>query len=190
MREGNSSHPRCLHSFQMFLVKEVALKWRVEQTILVWATVTKSPQTQWLKHCVYVLAAQSCLTLCNPLDHSPPCSSANGILQAGILQWVAVPCSRGIFLTQGLNLGILLCRQILYHLPAVKPPGKPNRNLLFHSSGGKKSRCLLGWFLLRAVRKGAVPGLSPWLIGGHLLPVSLHISFPQHVSLCLHTHFL
>ena len=85
---------------------------------------------------------------------------------------------QGIFLTQGLNLGILLCRQILYHLPAVKPPGKPNRNLLFHSSGGKKSRCLLGWFLLRAVRKGAVPGLSPWLIGGHLLPVSLHISFP------------
>ena len=35
--------------------------------------------------------AQSCLTLCNPVDCSPPGSSLHGILQAGILQWVAIP---------------------------------------------------------------------------------------------------
>ena len=38
---------------------------------------------------------QSCLTLCNPMDYSPPGSSVHGILQARILEWVAVPSSRG-----------------------------------------------------------------------------------------------
>ena len=41
------------------------------------------------------LVAQSCPTLCNPMDCSPPDSSANGILQARILEWVAIPFSRG-----------------------------------------------------------------------------------------------
>ena len=34
---------------------------------------------------------QSCLTLCNPLDYSPPGSSVHRIIQARILEWVAVP---------------------------------------------------------------------------------------------------
>ena len=38
---------------------------------------------------------QSCPTLCNPMDDSPPGSSVHGILQARILEWVAVPFSRG-----------------------------------------------------------------------------------------------
>ena len=38
---------------------------------------------------------QSCLTLCNPTDYSPPGSSIHGILQARILEWVAMPSSRG-----------------------------------------------------------------------------------------------
>ena len=41
--------------------------------------------------------AQSCLTLCGPMDCSPPGSSALGILQARILEWVALPSSRGPF---------------------------------------------------------------------------------------------
>ena len=40
-------------------------------------------------------AAQSCLTLCDPLDCSPPGSSIHGILQARILEWVATSSSRG-----------------------------------------------------------------------------------------------
>ena len=39
--------------------------------------------------------SQSRLTLCNPMDHSPPGSSVHGILQARILEWVAMPSSRG-----------------------------------------------------------------------------------------------
>ena len=42
-----------------------------------------------------VLVAQSCLTLCNPTDCSPPGSSVHGILQARILEWVAISFSRG-----------------------------------------------------------------------------------------------
>ena len=39
--------------------------------------------------------AQSCLTLCDPVDCSPPGSSVYGILQARILEWVAISFSRG-----------------------------------------------------------------------------------------------
>ena len=47
--------------------------------------------------CVYVLVlvAQSCPTLCDPMDHSPPGSPVHGILQARILEWVAISFSRG-----------------------------------------------------------------------------------------------
>ena len=44
--------------------------------------------------CVSMLVAQSCLTLCNPMDCSLPVSSVHGILQARILEWVAIPFSR------------------------------------------------------------------------------------------------
>ena len=40
---------------------------------------------------VKVLVAQSCLTLCDPMDCSPPGSSVHGILQARMLEWVAMP---------------------------------------------------------------------------------------------------
>ena len=38
---------------------------------------------------------QSCPTLCNPMDCSPPGSSVYGILQARIREWVAMPSSKG-----------------------------------------------------------------------------------------------
>ena len=50
--------------------------------------------TQYMYMWVCVLVAQSCLTLCNPMDYSPPGYSVLGILQAGILEWVAIPFSR------------------------------------------------------------------------------------------------
>ena len=42
-----------------------------------------------------VLVAQSCLTLHDPMDSSPPGSSVHGVSQVGILEWVAIPFSRG-----------------------------------------------------------------------------------------------
>ena len=42
-----------------------------------------------------VLVAQSGLTLCNPMDCSTPGSSVHGFLQERVLEWVAIPFSRG-----------------------------------------------------------------------------------------------
>ena len=51
----------------------------------------------WKSVCAWVGAPllQSCLTLCNPMDCSPLGSSVHGILQARILEWVAISSSRG-----------------------------------------------------------------------------------------------
>ena len=45
--------------------------------------------------CMHAKSFQSCLTLCDPMDCSPPRSSVHGILQARPLEWVAIFSSRG-----------------------------------------------------------------------------------------------
>ena len=86
--------------------------------------IFSSPQSY--KVLVRVKSPQSYLTLCNPMDCSPPCSSVHGILQARILEWVAMPSSRGFFPTQGSNSRLLH----RLHWPVVSlplpPTGKPS----------------------------------------------------------------
>ena len=62
--------------------------------------------------------AQLCWTLCDPMDPM----RLHGILQTRIPEWVAFPFSRRIFPTQGLNPGLLHCRQILYQLSHKESP--------------------------------------------------------------------
>ena len=45
--------------------------------------------------CVCVQSLQLCLILCDPMDYRPPRSSVHGILQARILEWVAISFPRG-----------------------------------------------------------------------------------------------
>ena len=45
--------------------------------------------------CMCAKSLQSCPTLCNPRDCSPPGSSVHGILQARKLEWVTMPSSKG-----------------------------------------------------------------------------------------------
>ena len=60
-------------------------------------------QPLWsLGTCVHAKLLRLCLTLCNPMDYSPPGSSVHGILQARILEWVAMPSSRD-FLNAGIE---------------------------------------------------------------------------------------
>ena len=73
-------------------------------------------ESQWCTDSVKLLVAQSCPTLCDWWTISLPGSSVHGILQATILEWVAYFLLQGIFLTQGSNLGLSHCRQILYCL--------------------------------------------------------------------------
>ena len=46
--------------------------------------------------CVSAKSLQLCLTLCDPVDCSPPGSSVRGILQARILEWVAISFSKDL----------------------------------------------------------------------------------------------
>ena len=45
--------------------------------------------------CMCAKSLQTCPMLCHHMDYSPPGSSDYGIHQAGILEWVAIPFSRG-----------------------------------------------------------------------------------------------
>ena len=67
---------------------------------------------------------QSCPTLCDPIDGSPPGSSVHGILQARILEWVAISSFRGCF--QPRDQIHVSCLGFFN----TEPPGKPLRNSL------------------------------------------------------------
>ena len=60
--------------------------------------------------------ARSCLTLCHPMDCSPRGSWVQGLLQAWMLEWVAILFSRGSSQLRDQTWHLLHCRQILYHL--------------------------------------------------------------------------
>lgn len=68
-----------------------------------------------------VLVAQLCLTLCDPVDCSPPGSSVRGILQARILEWVAISFSRESSQIRNRTVFSALAGRFL----TTEPPGKP-----------------------------------------------------------------
>ena len=65
---------------------------------------------------------QSCLTFCDPMDYSPPGSSVHGEFPGKNAGLGSHSLLQGIFLTQGSNLGLLHCMQILYHLSQQGSP--------------------------------------------------------------------
>ena len=67
---------------------------------------------------------QSCPTLCDPTDCGPPGSTVCGILQARILEWVAIPSSRGHSWPRNRTCVSYLLHWQAGSLPLV-PPGKP-----------------------------------------------------------------
>ena len=75
---------------------------------------------------------QSCPTLCDPMDCSPPGSSVHGILQARILVWVAMPSSRGYFRPRYQTcISCIFC--IAGGFFSTEPPGKPCFIICGHS---------------------------------------------------------
>ena len=65
--------------------------------------------------CVCVLSHFSCVRLCNPMDCSPPGSSLHGILQARMLEWVAISFSRENSRPRDQTRVSCTGRQVLYH---------------------------------------------------------------------------
>ena len=67
---------------------------------------------------ITVLSRFSHVRLCDPRDCSPPSSSVHGILQARILEWVALPSSRGSSPPRDqtrISYVPCIARQVLYH---------------------------------------------------------------------------
>ena len=79
---------------------------------------TQKSSSGWVK----VSVTQLSLTLCDPMDCSPPGSSVPGSLQAKRLEWVCHSLLQGIFPTQGSNPGLLHGRQILYSVSHQESP--------------------------------------------------------------------
>jgi len=61
------------------------------------SSFSEKPSEEWCTQtslCLCMLVTQWCLTLCDPMDCSLPGSSIHGILQAKILEWLAIPFPR------------------------------------------------------------------------------------------------
>ena len=74
---------------------------------------------------MHAKSLQPCLTLCDPMNHNPLGSSVLGILQSRILEWVAMPFSRGSSQSRDQTLiSFISCigRWVLYHLHHLGSP--------------------------------------------------------------------
>ena len=129
------------------------LQWMINQSLKILSGISTS--FLYTRVCVYVcvLVTQSCLTLCNLMDCRPPGSSVHGILQANILEWGSHALLQGIFLTQGLNPGLLHCRHIFYHLNHKEPSSiRLNSNIFF--IWGTEPHPITPWWIILAFPLG------------------------------------
>ena len=81
----------CIPCYQYILSLELMRK----KNTVSFPLPSQKPGSQNRNISTVCVCAQLCLTLCNPMDCSPPGSSVHGFLHAGIGKWVAVPFSRG-----------------------------------------------------------------------------------------------
>ena len=125
---------------------------------------------------------------CNPMDCSLPGSSVHGILQAKVLEWVAVSFHRQ-FSTQESNLGFLHCRQIFYWLiyeGISSYSSKPPTSCFYSPTLKHFSGTLYRLLLPNTPNTFSCPGLSLGLLPG--IPL---FPFPQRITipiLLLMTH--
>ena len=109
--------------------------------------------TYYIKmECVHAKSLQSCPTLCNPMDWGPPGSTVLGILQARVLEWIAIPSSRGSSRPRDrTRISHISCigKQILYHWHHLGSPKMEKHTYL--------TNCLclmyfpLLWFVIKAI---------------------------------------
>ena len=113
--------------------------------------------------CARVLSLQLCPTLWDPIDCSPPVPSVHGILQARILEWVAMPSSRASSQPRDQTRGLLRWHEDSFPSEPVEKPWKhlqrpsntSNHTCFIPSDGSPSQRWLTAAFL-------------PW----HLAPTS------------------
>ena len=140
--------------------------------------------------CVLCLVTQSCPTLCDPMDCNPPGFSVHGILQAGILESVAMPSSRGSCLPRD-------------SLPS-EPPGKPKNSRvgglsLLQGSSRPRNRtensCIAGGFFTKWATREAPSNRNRPLFSSSYRPWSgcqanIQISSAMFIWGTFLTHYL
>ena len=80
---------------QIFLTQESNQGLLHCRRILYQLNYQENPNISLAEHKILALVTQLCQTLCDPMDYSQPGSSVQGILQARILEWIAISFSRG-----------------------------------------------------------------------------------------------
>ena len=131
-----------------------------------------------------VKVAQSCPTLCNPMDYT-----VHGILQARILEWVAFPFSRVSSQTQW-NSGFPHCRQILYQLSHQGSPRILEWVAYPFSSGSSWPRNWAGSPALQADSLPAEPPGKPIYVVKQILNLKWIINYFFSESYCTHSWYL
>ena len=101
-------------------------------------------------HCCCLVTKDHVWLFCNPVGYNPPGSSIRGILQARILEWIAVSFSRGSSWARDRTHFSWIGRWILY----PEPPGKPiGVNVNVNVSGNEWNLLFLPQFLRQLLLK-------------------------------------
>ena len=147
--------------------------------------------------CTHAKLLQSCLTLWDPMDWSLPGASVHGIFQTRILEWVAMPSSRGSsWLRDQTHVSFVSCigRWIVYHWTSLvaqmvkDPPAMRETWVRFWV--GKTHSSILAWRTpmdrgaWRATDKGVAKSRT-WLSDFHSLftTSTLRSPYPSFISI-------
>ena len=95
-----------------------------------WKNINKKSHPLWLRvecliySCTFnnvciCSGSQSCLTLCDPMDYTPPGSSVHGVFQARILEWVAISHPKGHLIIQTLLKVRTVCKLSFSNVPCM-----------------------------------------------------------------------
>ena len=121
----------------------------LQARILEWVAISFSSDKVWSEWSEWSEVAQSCPTLCDPMGCSLPGSSIHGILQARVLEWVAIAFSYG---ESSINVYKLPCAKWIAGEKLLYSAGSPAWwSVMTQKSGiwgGRWHTCNYGWIAL------------------------------------------
>ena len=130
-------------------------------------------ETLYIHFLLCVKLIQSCPTFCNPMDYSLPGSSVHGILQARVLEWVAMPSSRGSSWPRDWTHFSYLLHSQAGSLPLMPPKKPKNIGVGCHAPFSRGSSwprdqiwvlCIAGRFFSNWATREVHSFLGPYII--------------------------